>query len=152
MQYEMNCQTAIFQIFVQNTALLKMHWWGWAHKTWRQGLRPAGKAWPCQWVLYLRLELPGLLGLALRLLVVLLCAILCPPELHLGLLQFSLLLRDPLLLEVQLLNHKRRQGGKRRRKINPVHRAYPVWADSLLAARLKLRCTMAALPPEYILA
>lgn len=37
-----------------------------------------------------------------------------------------------LLLDVQLLNHKRRQGSERRRKINPVHRAYPRCAANLL--------------------
>lgn len=31
-----------------------------------------------------------------------------------------------LFLDVQLLNHKRRQGSERRRKINPVLRAYPL--------------------------
>lgn len=33
--------------------------------------------------------------------------------------------------EIQLLNHKRRQGSERRRKINPVHRASPLCTGNL---------------------
>lgn len=54
-------------------------------------------------------------------------------------------------LDVQLLNHKRRQGSERRRKINPVHRAYPHCTANLLTVWLSLRCTMAPHPTTQIL-
>lgn len=130
-QYEAMLGWNYFKCAPQNAVLLKMHWQGWAYEAWwvRGLLENPGPSsehytwlwrswacwvwlWSCFWYCCTRLCSSG------------------DPD---GSPAVQAATERSLLLDVQLLNHKRRQGSERRRKINPVHRAYPLCAANLLS-------------------